>query len=108
MQTMVTERLKRKYAEKALQMIRSNRSDAAEMGFKTENWTDVASGKAEELLEMLLDLIKADIEEMEAIAAEQGVVYDDPEPVKSKRKRGKYMGVADDYTVENGDYRYEE
>lgn len=104
MNNVVTEQLKRKYLDKALKMIRGNRSDAAQMGFKSDSWPEVASAKAEELIEAALDLVNADIDEMEAIRQERGVVYQE-EPAK---KRGRYMGVADDYEIENGDYVYKE
>lgn len=100
MQIMTTERLKLKYCEQALKMIQSDRSDATKMGFKTENWHDVASGKAECLIESVIDLIRSDINEMEEEAKAREDEYNAP--------KGQYMGIADDYKIENGEYVYEE
>ena len=93
MVVLTEERLKKKYLEDALATLRSDRSMAAEKGFKEMEWPPACSREVEKILEIVIDMMDIAIKEQEE--AEQM-------KARAPKKAGKYMGVAD--AVENGDY----
>lgn len=96
MKFITEERLKEKYLEQILKLVRSNRSMAApESNVKPEEWNVYCSAQIECLVETVLDLVKTAISEMEE--AESA-------PPMQPKKIGNYKGTVVDGSVVNGDY----
>ena len=91
MLVLTEEQLKKKYLEEALATLQADRSKAVEEGFKEREWPPACSAKVEMLISMVLDLVNIGISEM---------IDEEQRP----KKTGKYMGMAVDETVVNGDY----
>lgn len=97
MKVITEEKLKKKYLERALDLIKSNRSmSAPQENLRPEDWALFCQGEVQVLIETVLDLVDTGIAEMEEEAQMRASM--------PPKKPGKYMGTAVDETVVNGEY----
>lgn len=102
MRVITEERLKKRYLERALDLIKSNRSMAApQENLKPEEWALFCQGEVQVLIETALDLVETSIEEIEE---DEKIRAAKKEELKAEAKMGNYKGMAVDETVVNGEY----